>query len=72
MTRNVGPTDRIVRFLVAAAALVVALVVGAGSVGGIVLLAVAAVMAVTGAVGTCPLYRLVGVNTCKIHPAAKA
>jgi len=72
MTRNVGPTDRIIRFVVAAAALVVALVVGAGSVGGIVLLAVAAIMGLTGAVGTCPLYRLVGVNTCKIGPTAKA
>jgi len=72
MTRNVGPTDRIIRFVVAAAALVVALVVGAGSVGGIVLLAVAAIMGLTGAVGTCPLYRLVGVNTCKIRPTAKA
>ena len=69
MTHNVGSTDRIVRFVVAAAALVIALVVGAGSVGGIILLAVAAIMAVTGAVGTCPLYRLVGVNTCKIRPA---
>jgi hypothetical protein len=72
MIRNVGSSDRIIRFVVAAAALVVALVVGAGSVGGIVLLVVAAIMAVTGAVGTCPLYRLVGVNTCKIRPAAKA
>jgi hypothetical protein len=69
--KNVGSTDRTVRFAVAAVALVLALVVGAGSVGGIVLLAVAAIMAVTGAVGFCPLYRLVGVNTCKIRPASK-
>jgi hypothetical protein len=70
--KNVGSTDRTVRFAVAAVALVLALVVGAGSVGGIVLLAVAAIMAVTGAVGFCPLYRLVGVNTCKIRSASKA
>jgi hypothetical protein len=69
--KNVGSTDRTVRFAVAAVALVLALLVGAGSVGGIVLLAVAAIMAVTGAVGFCPLYRLVGVNTCKIRPASK-
>jgi hypothetical protein len=70
--KNVGSTDRIVRFAVAAVAVVLALVVGAGSVGGVVLLAVAAIMAVTGAVGFCPLYRLVGVNTCRIRPVSKA
>lgn len=69
--KNVGSTDRTIRFAVAAAALVLALVVGVGSVGGIVLLVVAVIMAVTGAVGFCPLYRLVGVNTCKIRPASK-
>lgn len=69
--KNVGSTDRTIRFAAAAAALVLALVVGVGSVGGIVLLVVAVIMAVTGAVGFCPLYRLVGVNTCKIRPASK-
>jgi hypothetical protein len=72
MTRNVGSVDRIVRFVVALAAVVVALVVGPGTVGGVVLLAVAAIMAVTGAVGTCPLYRVFGIDTCKVRPAAKA
>ena len=70
--KNVGSTDRTVRFVVAAVALVLALVVGVGSVGGVVLFVVAAIMAITGAVGVCPLYRLVGVNTCKVRPASKA
>lgn len=69
--KNVGSTDRIVRFVVAAVALVLAFVVGVGSVGGVVLLVVAAIMAITGAVGVCPLYRIVGVDTCKVRPASK-
>ena len=51
--------DRALRsFLVAPAAIVIAFVVGAGSAGGILLFALAAVMLATSAVGFCPLYRL--------------
>jgi hypothetical protein len=45
---------------------VAALYVGAGTVGGVILFAVAAVMLVTAAVGFCPLYRLLGIST--LHP----
>ncbi|HMT63018.1 MAG TPA: DUF2892 domain-containing protein [Microthrixaceae bacterium] len=62
MVHNVGSVDRIVRIVVAAAAIGIAAAVGFGSIGGVVLLVVAAIMAVTAAVGSCPLYRLVGVN----------
>ncbi|MCB1002504.1 MAG: DUF2892 domain-containing protein [Acidimicrobiales bacterium] len=70
--KNVGTTDRNVRFAAAAVALILAIVVGLGSVGGIVLLVVAVIMGVTGAVGMCPIYKIVGVNTCKVKPATKA
>ncbi|HMS13396.1 MAG TPA: DUF2892 domain-containing protein [Microthrixaceae bacterium] len=66
MVHNVGSVDRIVRIVVAAAAIGIAAAVGFGSIGGVVLLVVAAIMAVTAAVGSCPLYRLVGVNTCPV------
>lgn len=59
-----------VRIGLAVAAAVLAFVVGAGSVGGIVLLVAAAVLGVTALVGFCPLYRLFGINTCKV-PSAK-
>ena len=59
MSRNMSTLDRELRsFVVAPAAIALAFVVGAGSVGGIVLFALAAVMLATGAVGFCPLYRL--------------
>ena len=64
MSRNMSNLDRALRsFLVAPAAIVVAFVVGAGSAGGIVLFALAAVMLATSAVGFCPLYRLLHIDS---------
>jgi hypothetical protein len=64
MHRNENNIDRIVRLVVAAAAVGGAAAVGFGSIGGIVLLVVAAVMTVTAASGFCPLYSLFGFSTC--------
>ncbi|MEZ5094819.1 MAG: DUF2892 domain-containing protein [Nocardioides sp.] len=66
MNTNVGSADKVIRIVLGIAAAVIAFVVGAGSVGGIILLVVAAVMLVTAFTGFCPLYRLIGVNTCKV------
>ena len=51
LSAEVSPGKRPITF-------VIAFVVGAGSVGGIVLFALAAVMLATSAVDFCPLYRL--------------
>lgn len=66
MNANVGNADKVIRLVIAVVAAVVAFMVGAGSVLGIILLVVAAVMLITAAVGFCPLYRLLGMNTCKV------
>ena len=66
MVRNEAPVDRVVRVVIAVAALAGALLIGVTSVVGIVLVVVAIVMAVTAAVGFCPLYRIFGINTCKV------
>lgn len=66
MNANVGSADKVARLVIAVVAAIVAFMVGAGSVLGIILLVVAAVMLVTAAVGFCPLYRLLGMNTCKV------
>jgi hypothetical protein len=50
-------------FVVAPAAVIAALLVGAGSAGGIVLFVLAAVMLATSAVGFCPLYTLHHIKT---------
>jgi hypothetical protein len=63
MTTNVSTTDRAVRLGLAVLAVVAAYLAGFGSVLGIVLLVVAAVLAVTAVVRFCPLYRLFGMST---------
>ena len=67
MTRNMGTADRAVRALIGILALLGAFVLGWFS-GWMVWVAalVGVIMLVTSAIGSCPLYRLVGVNTCKI------
>lgn len=72
MARNMGNLDRGARLVVAVIALVVGLVLGAGTVGGIVLIVVAAIMGLTSLVGFCPLYPLLRINTCPRKPAARA
>jgi hypothetical protein len=64
MNRNMGTADRVVRLVLAVAAIVGGIAAGSGSALGIVLFVVAAVFVVTSLVGFCPLYRLVGINTC--------
>lgn len=69
MSTNVGSADRIIRLVIAVAALIAAVVLGMGTGWGTVLIILAVVMAVTGLVGFCPLYRLMGTSTC---PAPRA
>ena len=66
MTTNVGSPDKIARIVLGVVAAVVAFLVGAGSVLGIILFVVAAILIVTALAGFCPLYRIFGINTCKV------
>lgn len=68
MTHNTGNADRVARVVLAIVFAVLGVVLG-GTLG-IVFFVLAAVMLVTAAVGFCPLYRLVGINTCKVSGAA--
>lgn len=64
MIRNMSTLDRRLRaFIVAPIAIVLAVVAGVGSIVGIVLLALAAVMILTSTVGVCPTYRLIHLDT---------
>lgn len=66
MKKNMGGMDRIVRFIVAAG---VAVLYYTGLIEGTlayVLLALATIFLLTSFVSFCPLYRLFGINTCKI------
>ncbi len=63
MTLNEGTADRVIRLVVAAAAVVFSWWAGFGSVGGIVLLVVAGIAFVTAIAGYCPTYQLLGFST---------
>lgn len=71
MTKNEGPADRAIRVAIAAASAAGAIVAGPTTILGIILFVVAGVMLVTAAVGVCPLYRVFGMSTCPVEPAAK-
>ena len=69
MTKNMGTIDRVARaVLVAPAATIAALALGPATVVGVVLLVVAAIMVATAAVGFCPLYALLGIDTRPRRP----
>ena len=64
MKQNMGTVDRVLRaFVVAPAAIVVAFLVGTGTVGGIILFVVAGIMLVTSLTGYCPNYTIIGIGT---------
>lgn len=70
MQRNEAGLDRIIRGVVAVVAAVTAFAVGPTSGVGIALVVVAVIMAGTAATGFCPLYRVLGMSTCRV-PAGK-
>ncbi|MCR9013780.1 YgaP family membrane protein [Aquiflexum gelatinilyticum] len=66
MKKNMGSADRIIRTIIA---LIAAYLYFGGIVTGtlgIVLVVVAAVFLLTSLVSFCPLYSIVGLNTCSV------
>ncbi len=61
MTKNEGNADRVIRILVGLGLLSLT-VVGPRTMWGLVGL----VPLATGLVGSCPIYKIVGVSTCKV------
>ncbi|MDK4322427.1 YgaP family membrane protein [Corynebacterium pseudodiphtheriticum] len=66
MKRNESNQDRGIRAVVG----IIALLIGLFAVGGFLralLIIVGLVLVIIAAVGFCPLYRLLGINTCKVR-----
>jgi hypothetical protein len=63
MKPNEGTTDRIIRLVLAAVLFLLAFTVASG-VWVYVAVGLGVVMLLTAAVGFCPLYAVLGVNTC--------
>ncbi|MCK0131758.1 DUF2892 domain-containing protein [Flavobacteriaceae bacterium F08102] len=71
MKTNMGKTDRISRFIIAAIVVILyALNIISGTLG-IVLLVLAGVFILTSFISFCPLYTLFGINTCQVHKNKK-
>lgn len=66
MKNNMGNTDRIIRVLIAA---VIAVLFINNTITGIfayILLAIGVIFLLTSLIGSCPLYSLLGINTCPV------
>ncbi len=64
MKANVGGIDRILRLAVGAAAIVFGIMGGLVAPWNYVAMGVGGVLAATAAIGWCPPYALLGINTC--------
>ena len=67
MKKNMGTADRIIRTIIA---LVIAGLYFGGMISGtvaIVLAVIAAVFVLTSLVSFCPLYKLFGIQTCRVE-----
>jgi hypothetical protein len=64
MKMNMGNADRIIRLLAAAAITILFFTNIITGTIGIVLLVLAAIFVLTSLVGFCPIYAMIGVNTC--------
>ncbi len=64
MKKNMGSADRIIRFILAAIVAVLYFTNIITGTLGIVLLVVAGIFVLTSLISFCPLYALVGLNTC--------
>jgi len=66
MKKNVGSVDKIIRIIIAIVAIYVAYTGMVASPWNYVLYAVAAIMVLTTLAGTCPLFSIFGISSCKL------
>ena len=64
MKKNMGSPDRIIRVILAIVFVVLYFTGTVTGTWGIVLLVLAGIFILTSLVGMCPLYAIVGMNTC--------
>ena len=69
-TKNEGPLDRGIRAVVGVLALIAGFAMLSG-VWQIVAGVVGLVLLATAAIGICPLYSVLGINTCPVKPAER-
>jgi hypothetical protein len=65
MKKNLGSTDKVIRYILAIVFILVALLSNIAIVSRIVLFSASAVLIGTSLLSFCPLYAIVGLKTCK-------
>lgn len=65
MKKNMGNTDKIIRFILAILFSILYFTNTISGTAGILLLILGGVFIFTGFINFCPLYLLLGINTCK-------
>ena len=66
MKKNMGGLDRIIRIIIAVVIGVLYFNNTIDGVLGVVLLVVSGVFLLTSFISSCPLYSIIGLNTCKV------
>jgi hypothetical protein len=66
MKKNMGMADKIIRVIIAAVVVILYFTETVSGALGIVLLVLAGIFVLTSLISFCPLYTLVGINTCKM------
>lgn len=69
MKKNMGSTDRIIRFIIAAIVVALYFTDVITGVFGIVLLVLSGVFVLTSLISFCPLYAPFGLSTCSVNKA---
>ena len=64
MKKNIGSTDKLIRFLAGVTIMVLFYIGKLSGAPAFILLAVAGVLLLTRLFNVCPLYSLLGINTC--------
>ena len=65
MKPNMGSADKIIRYILALIAIVLYMTNTVTGTLGIVILVIAGVLILTNLLSFCPLYTVLGINTCK-------
>jgi|WetSurMetagenome_2_1015567.scaffolds.fasta_scaffold00215_31 hypothetical protein len=65
MKKNVGKTDGVIRLILVAILVILYFSLGLKGTVGIIVLGIAVILCLTVVTGVCPLYMLLGINTCE-------
>ncbi len=66
MKKNLGGTDKIMRLVIAVVIVILYFTEIIYGIFGIVMLVIAGILLLTSLVNFCPLYSLLGINTCPV------